>query len=87
MRMMVAEVANELFPETWSMLPDSVREEATVYVRTSARRYLSMIVEGIKDNVLEVMDLRHLVVSRAEANRALMVDLFLTVGRNEITFL
>jgi hypothetical protein len=57
--------------------------ELTAEAARDSLSLLTGIMEGMRDNIMDVLDIKHLSVMRAEANKDLVVMMFQEIGANE----
>ena len=74
-------------PNIWSFVPDSALEECVLYLGEDIDKYIEGLMEELKVNIEDVMDLKHLVVTTALTQKELVVKMFQQVGEKEFSFI
>ena len=74
-------------PNIWSLVPSSALDECVIYLSEDIDRYVEGLMEELKNNIEEVMDLKHLVVSTALNQKELVVQMFQQIGESEFAFI
>ena len=87
MRKIVDEVGGMQLPTLWSCVPDSVREELVFILSRDTDRYVEGLMAELKRDIENVMDLKHLVVTKALSRKEVVVDMFQQVGAKEFHFI
>ncbi|CAG9465138.1 unnamed protein product [Pedinophyceae sp. YPF-701] len=80
----VEKVALQEFPALWHALDADVKEEIYDVASEDNEILIRMFMEALQDRILEVFDMNHLVVTMAEANKGVMVNIFQRVGSHEL---
>ncbi|QDZ21922.1 hypothetical protein A3770_06p44400 [Chloropicon primus] len=80
-------LGQEQLPNVWSLVPRSALDECVVFLSEDIDRYVEGLMEELKENIEDVMDLKHLVVSIALNEKELVVDMFQQVGEQEFEFI
>ena len=82
---LVREVAEKVQPGLWDSLDEGVREAALGHLRMEARRIAGSLVATLRPVLVEVLDVRKLVIARlAGENANRLARLFQTVGKREL---
>lgn len=82
---LVREVADTVQPGLWDTLDEGVRDAALGHLRMEARRIASGLVTQLRPVLVEVLDVRKLVIARlAGENANRLAKLFQTVGKREL---
>lgn len=71
----------------WDKIPEDVQIEIIIKTVDDAPSILSKVLMKVKDNIEDVLDLEHMVVTAMVANKQLMIDIFIAVGTKEIIFI
>ena len=74
-------------PNIWSLVSSSALDECVIYLSEDIDRYVEGLMEELKNNIEEVMDLKHLVVSTALNQKELVVQMFQQIGESEFAFI
>jgi uncharacterized membrane protein YheB (UPF0754 family) len=74
-------------PELWRELSPRARETLYVRVREQLPGIVSEVTEQIGEHINELLDVKHMVISRLVAERSLTNKLFHEVGRKEFRFI
>lgn len=89
--LMLDEVINEVFgqsfPKVWSKLPQDVKDEIVVMAYKEHPILLSNLMQDMKDNIEDVLDIKHMVVTEIVAKKHLLGNIFLEIGDKEFTFI
>ena len=80
-------LGEEQLPNVWSLVPRSALDECVIFLSEDIDRYVEGLMEELKENIEDVMDLKHLVVSIALNEKELVVDMFQQVGEQEFEFI
>jgi uncharacterized membrane protein YheB (UPF0754 family) len=81
------EVMEQYQPRLWEALPDRARQRLLARVRAEAPHAVARILRGITDDIDEVLDLKHLVVTSLVQDKALLNRLIRDISRPELTFI
>lgn len=71
----------------WENLPEMIKAQIYAGVRAEMPQLIDGLMREIGDNVEDLMDLRHMVVSQLEADKALLNRLFTEAGEAEFRFI
>lgn len=71
----------------WENLPVAIKRRVYRHVRNQVPHVMEGLVTELTFNVENLVDMRQMVVSQMENDRALMVRMFLRVGQKEINFI
>ena len=71
----------------WENLPEIVKEQIYAGVRAEMPALIDGLMQEIGDNVEDLMDLKHMVVSKLEGDKDLLNRLFLEAGSAEFKFI
>ncbi len=82
----IDEIMNEKNRVLWENLPVSLKKRVYAQVRKQMPEIMDRLVKDMGENIEDLMDLRHMVVSHMENDKALVVRMFLEVGQNEVDF-
>ena len=80
-------MGEDQLPNIWSFVPQSALDECVLYLSDDIDRYTEGLMEELKENIEDVMDLKHLVVTTALTQKELVVKMFQQIGRKEFTFI
>jgi uncharacterized membrane protein YheB (UPF0754 family) len=81
------EVMEEYQPQLWERLPPAVRELLLSRVRAQAPRAIASIMKQFADNIEDVFDLKHMVVTNLVRDKELLVRLIRDISRPEMRFI
>ena len=83
----VSGLGEEQLPNIWSLVPESALDECVIFLSEDIDKYVEGLMEELKENIEEVMDLKHLVVTTALNQKELVVQMFQQVGEKEFSFI
>mmetsp|Transcript_5718 Transcript_5718/g.16680 ORF Transcript_5718/g.16680 Transcript_5718/m.16680 type:complete len:420 (+) Transcript_5718:94-1353(+) len=83
----ISEVAMTYCPDTWTSLPTYVRDEVVVRVHEDMPMVMTAVMADIRENIEDILDLEHMVVSHLVADKELLVSVFMRAGRKELKFI
>jgi uncharacterized membrane protein YheB (UPF0754 family) len=81
------DVLEEHHPRLWEVLPTLAQEMLIKQVQASAPRLVQEFLDEVRDNLDEVLDVRHMTVERLTRDKALLVRLIRETSRPEMTFI
>lgn len=83
----IDEVMLERNQTLWENLPTGIKRRIYSHVRKQVPQVMENLVTELTFNVESLVDMRQMVVSQMENDRAMMVRMFLRVGQKEINFI
>jgi len=83
----IDEVMLERNQTLWENLPMGIKRRVYSHVRKQVPQVMEDLVTELTFNVENLVDMRQMVVSQMENDRAMMVRMFLRVGQKEINFI
>jgi hypothetical protein len=83
----IDEVMLERNQTLWENLPMGIKRRVYSHVRKQVPQVMEDLVTELTFNVESLVDMRQMVVSQMENDRAMMVRMFLRVGQKEINFI
>lgn len=83
----VKEVAEKHAPALWANAGEHMQGVVRAKIREEVRAVATRIAEDLGANITEILDLEKVVVDAVMADRALMSQLFLEIGREEFLFI
>ena len=83
----IDEVMGERNKTLWENLPLGIKRRIYQHVRKQVPAIMDGLVTELTFNVESLVDMRQMVVSQMENDRAMMVRMFLRVGQKEINFI
>ena len=83
----IDEVMGERNRTLWENLPIGIKRRIYQHVRKQVPNIMDGLVTELTFNVESLVDMRQMVVSQMENDRAMMVRMFLLVGQKEINFI
>jgi uncharacterized membrane protein YheB (UPF0754 family) len=81
------EVLDGLQPGLWASLPDAAKRLVVARIQAEAPQVLAAILADLRDNVDDVFDLKHMVVSNLIEDKVLLNDIFREAGHKEFRFI
>ncbi|GMH42194.1 hypothetical protein BSKO_10113 [Bryopsis sp. KO-2023] len=85
-RRSVEEIVKSIIPAVWQALPQYVKDEVLLVVEKESAHFTLLLMERVKNRILEVLDLKGLVQRWAEENKRVFVEVFLEIGQTEYRF-
>ncbi len=82
----IDEIMNDKNHVLWENLPNAIKKRVYARVRRQLPDVMDRLVKDMSENIEDLMDLKHMVVTRLEADKGLMVRTFQEVGNHEIAF-
>lgn len=83
----IDEVMSERNSTLWENLPLGIKRRIYQHVRKQIPNIMENLVTELTFNVENLVDMRQMVVTQMENDRAMMVRMFLRVGQKEINFI
>ena len=74
-------------PGTWDNLPRDVRHEIVLKALDDAPGFLSGLIEEIRHDVEQVLNLEEMVVKNLKENKQILNEIFLECGSKELSFI
>lgn len=84
---LIDEIMMEQHGVLWRRLPYAVKRRIYAHAHTQMPSLMKALVLDLTYHVEELVDMRRMIVARMEADRRLMVDMFLRIGKQEIKFI
>jgi uncharacterized membrane protein YheB (UPF0754 family) len=81
------EVMETYQPRLWEMLPNSAQQLLLKRVQAEAPKAITKIMREIADNIEDVLDLKHMVVTNLVRDKALLNRLIRDISRPEMRFI
>nr|WP_219632978.1 DUF445 domain-containing protein [Haloechinothrix aidingensis] len=81
------EVMEQYQPHVWEALPPNARRMLLARVRAEAPRSITKIMRQVADNIEDVFDLKHMVVTNLARDKALLNSLIRDISRTEMRFI
>ncbi|HVW44295.1 MAG TPA: DUF445 domain-containing protein [Amycolatopsis sp.] len=81
------DVLAEYQPRLWEALPPMARELIVKQVQAAAPRLVGELMDEIRENLDEVLDVKHMAVQHLTADKALLVRLIRETSRPEMAFI
>ncbi|WP_409184584.1 DUF445 domain-containing protein [Amycolatopsis sp. VS8301801F10] len=81
------DVLEQHHPRLWEVMPTLAQELLIKQVQASAPQLVRDFLDEVRDNLDEVLDVRHMTVERLTRDRALLVRLIRETSRPEMTFI
>jgi uncharacterized membrane protein YheB (UPF0754 family) len=83
----IAEIAEKRAGRTWQDLPDPVKQQVRAMIRAEVGKVVVDILADMGEHIDSILDIEHIVVEAVTADKALMGEMFLTVGDAEFRFI
>mmetsp|Transcript_70961 Transcript_70961/g.199027 ORF Transcript_70961/g.199027 Transcript_70961/m.199027 type:complete len:430 (+) Transcript_70961:3866-5155(+) len=88
MTQIITDVGTNKLPKgVWDSLPEAVQHETIFKALDDSPEFLNAFMTDIKDDVEQVFDLKHMVVTAMVANKELLNRVFMECGAQELTFI
>ena len=84
---LIDEIMHERYQTLWRSLPYAIKRRIYAHVHGELPSIMKALVLDLTYNVESLVDMRQMIVKRMEADRRLMVEMFLRVGKKEINFI
>lgn len=84
---LIDEIMMEQHGTLWRKLPYAIKRRIYGYAHSEIPSIMKSLVLDLTYHVEELVDMRRMIVTRMEADRRLMVDMFLRIGKKEIQFI
>ncbi|WP_336156684.1 DUF445 domain-containing protein [Amycolatopsis sp. VC5-11] len=81
------DVLEQHHPRLWEVMPTLAQELLIKQVQASTPQLVREFLDEVRDNLDEVLDVRHMTVERLTRDRALLVRLIRETSRPEMTFI
>lgn len=81
------EVMEQYQPQLWEMLPPQAQQLLIARVRAQAPRVIAKIMKQVADNIDDVFDIKHMVITNLVRDKALLNRLIRDISRPEMTFI
>jgi uncharacterized membrane protein YheB (UPF0754 family) len=81
------QVLNELQPGLWDSLPERTRAAVLARVRRDAPGVLTTMLEDLKENLDEVFDLKHMIISNMIKDKELLNRIYRETAHKEFQFI
>lgn len=81
------EVLEQYQPRTWEMLPTSAQQMLLKRVQAEAPKVIAKIMREVADDIDNVLDLKHMVVTNLVRDKALLNRLIRDISRPEMRFI
>lgn len=82
----VDDLMSEQSPVLWANLPRVVRNRVYNHARGQLSKVMGKLMDDIIDNAEELVDVRDMIGNQVEADRELVVRMFMEVGNKELAF-
>jgi len=83
----IAETATKYAPEMWAKMPKPVQQQVKTMLRGEIQQVSVKILAEMGEQIEEIIDLKAIVVETAHRDRALIGEMFQTVGAQEFKFI
>ena len=82
----VREVAHAYQPGLWEGMPEFMRQAVIRRVKSEAPKVVEVIMAEVQHDVSRYFDIRHMVISNLQKDKALLNEIFQRVGKQELKF-
>lgn len=83
----IAETAAKYAPEMWAGMPDQAKAQVRTMVRAEVEQVAIKILAEVGENIDDIIPLKDIVIDTAKKNKALIGEMFQTVGSAEFKFI
>ena len=80
----INEVAMDTMPQTWSSIPESVRDDIVVTADNESGKFLSGFIKDMQANIYDIVDIKEMAVNACVQNKHLIVKIFQECGADVI---
>jgi len=80
-------VAQKNWPGLWAQLPENVKGELQKKVLEESQKMFHPVVQNLKQNINEIIDIKQMAIDVLVANKPLLVEMFQKIGEREFTFI
>lgn len=84
---LIDEIMMEQHGALWRRLPYAIKRRIYAHAHMQMPSLMKALVLDLTYHVEDLVDMRRMIVARMEADRRLMVDMFLRIGKKEIKFI
>jgi uncharacterized membrane protein YheB (UPF0754 family) len=81
------QVLDEIQPGLWDSLPERTRQSILARIQRDAPGILTRLMEDIKENLHEVFDLKHMIISNLIRDKVLLNKMYRETAHNEFRFI
>jgi uncharacterized membrane protein YheB (UPF0754 family) len=83
----INEIFAEEFPLIWNALSDKRKQQVFQAALDEFPHVIEEVMDDVKDNIEELLDIKAMVVNELTKDKALLNEIFLTVGEKEFKFI
>jgi uncharacterized membrane protein YheB (UPF0754 family) len=83
----INEVANEYMPQTWSKIPQAVKDDIIVTAGNESDAFMTAFMKDLQAHVYDIVDIKEMCVSACVQNKHLIVKIFQECGDKEFRFI
>mmetsp|Transcript_38249 Transcript_38249/g.83314 ORF Transcript_38249/g.83314 Transcript_38249/m.83314 type:complete len:630 (+) Transcript_38249:56-1945(+) len=83
----IDEAGRKHCPKLWEHMPASVRQQIEDRGAADSKRIMSSFLLDMQKNIQDVFDLKHCVVERMVSEPTVLINMFLTCGKEEFVFI
>ncbi len=83
----IKEIAEKRGGAQWQQLPDPVKQQVRMMIRAEVEKVVVDLLADMGENIEEILDIENIVVEAVTADKALMGNMFQTVGDAEFRFI
>ncbi|ACU98485.1 DUF445 domain-containing protein [Saccharomonospora viridis] len=81
------EVLSEHHPRLWQRLPPMAQDLVVKHIQAASPRLFRQVMDELRNNIGDILDIKHLSVQRLTRNKALLVKLIRETSRPEMAFI
>ncbi len=81
------EVLSEQHPRLWQRLPPMAQDLVVKHIQAASPRLFRQVMDELRNNIGDILDIKHLSVQRLTRNKALLVKLIRETSRPEMAFI
>ncbi|WP_019819176.1 DUF445 domain-containing protein [Saccharomonospora saliphila] len=81
------DVLAEYHPKLWDRLPPMARDLVVKRIQAASPDLVRQVMDELRDNIDDILDIKHLSVQRLTRDKALLVKLIRETSRPEMTFI
>ncbi|WP_298180678.1 DUF445 family protein [Saccharomonospora sp.] len=81
------EVLSEHHPRLWQRLPPMAQDLVVKHIQAASPRLFHQVMEELRNNIDDILDIKHLSMQRLTHNKALLVKLIRETSRPEMAFI
>ncbi|GLD95397.1 hypothetical protein PINS_up004041 [Pythium insidiosum] len=83
----IEDMALKYNPDLWAAIPLKIKQEIVEKVKEEAPVHIEALMDELRNNIEDVFDLEHMVVTNMCRDKQLLVNMFVTCGYRELAFI